>query len=646
MAIFNIWKNNTPRSKEAFTHRLFSHLSPDYFPVNVIGTELYDIFEMYGVQLASGSAEIYQVLRDLAISSVRTTAISTSNLSKMYENFGVLYEVSRLFEQNFDAYSYTYTLQPYRQNLKFIADAAVQGTTIEAINQVGRGYTGMAPVIVQPLIDKPGWRLTTHTGSVVAKGNNFFLLDKDIPKIGRVIPTDRIDEITVGQDIVLSWSKLGINTKLGSAYDYYSGLRIYVFSTGSIQTDSFKASIENAFDNVKKADLHMSVLYRDKFVFWKPTTNPIPDEFSLQTGDFLINSKNISPTGAVIYSPVLTLPSDYKDYNWFYDWATLLRNEANVLTRVRQYPISTIPESVYFNDITPEYVDLLPVSDPTGSVHWVFDTQTSAEDISGNQFRLPRINAVGTGSIPIRGRDLRRVGVRASGSALAFEAPVSNFIDLSAGTFGCEMWLYGADTGSVPSGGAFTIKRDSAGPRGHTLNGTGFRLTLDVAAKQLQFEMAFGTNAVVTGSVASILSEQPSRYHYFAAGIDQGRIFLYADDKILNVSYSTIALPDLSNAFTGIYTTNTTIGIDELLVSKDALIPSTAKARFLATRSRLYFPERRKDNVERYHQSEIVVRASGSNEAEIHAFSIRGLEDFSFSAIPVFPTGSLPHVPV
>ena len=105
MALYNSWQNNDLRTSEHYTYRLFSHLSPDYYPVNVKGTEIYNILEMYGGEFASGSVELYKVFKDLDIKTARTTPISSNNLSKLYENFGVLVEANKFFNQNYDEQS-------------------------------------------------------------------------------------------------------------------------------------------------------------------------------------------------------------------------------------------------------------------------------------------------------------------------------------------------------------------------------------------------------------------------------------------------------------------------------------------------------------------------------------------------------------
>lgn len=651
MAIYNNWQDNNLRSSEHYTYRLFSHLSSEYYPVHVKGTELYNIMNMYGREFATSSIELYKVFKDLDIKTAQTTPISSTNLSKLYENFGTLVEANKFFNQNYETYnSATGSFQSYRQMLRLLYDATLNGSTNYAIDRIGHAYTGVAPITIQPIIDKPRWRLTTYTGSVLSKGDNFFVLDKEIPIYGNIFVTEKIDEIEIGQEIVLTRSKLGFNTKLFGSKDFYSGIYLYIFADEDTITNTFKESFENHLNNISKGDVYFYPTYSSNFKYWRPDAEV--SDFSLITGNYLINSIKTSPTGAVLQSSILELPSDYSSYDWYYDWLILNRNESYYVPYARQYPSASIPNTVKFIPVTGEILDDLPFPSTMTGVHWIFDKNTRAEDISGNDpLNLDLNTSYGTSSIPMLSRKPGRLGVFASGSSLLYEKVSGSFPDIAASnnSFFIETWIKGLDKVGSTNMSHFTIKNTNVESTSNTLTDNGILFSVDFPSETMKLEVYNFLSFSVTGSVSNLLSEEPDRYHYIGAGLNgigPDNAYLFIDDEIIATGSVLISPPLLSDGYTATIIEGTGIGIDEISIQGTYLTPEDLKKRFLETQPRLNSYKRHRTEVEKFQQGMVKVFASGSGEFEWHQFSIRGIEEPLFDYIPILPTGSLPHIEV
>lgn len=655
MAIYNDWQNNDLRSSEHYTYRLFSHLSPDYYPVNVKGTEIYNILNMYGREFASSSVELYKVFKDLDIKTARTSPISSNNLSKLYENFGYSVEANKFFNQNYELFnSTTGSFQSYRQMLRLLYDGILNGSTNYAIDRIGHAYTGVAPIKIQPIIDKPRWRLTTYTGSVISKGENFFVLDKELPIYGSIFKTEKIDEIEVGQDIVLTKSKLGFNTKLFGSKDFYSGIYLYVFADEDTITDSFKESIENHFNMISKGDVYFYPTYSSNYKYWRPSTSLI-DGFSLINAYYVTNSVRTSPTGAVLKSDILELPNDYTNYDWYYDWLILNRNESSYIPYVRQYPSASIPDTVKFMPVTGDILNDLPFDVGTQGVRWIFDKSTRAENVSGNplSFNLDLNPVYGTSSLPILSRKPGRLAVMASASSLVYEKVSGSFPTLvSTGqNFFIEAWVKGLDKIGSTNMSHFTIKNSNTNDQSNILADQGLLFSIDFPTETMKFEISYGSGLSysITGSISNLLNEEPSRYHYVGvmknfAGPGDTKLFL--DDEIIAAGSVYLTPLDISNSYTAVIIEGTGIGIDEISIQASPMTPEGIKKRFYNTQPRLNSHKVHRTDVKKFQQGMVKVFASGSGEFEWHQFSIRGIEEQLFDYIPILPTGSLPHIAV
>lgn len=488
MTTFLNWKNYEPRSRERLITDLFSYLSPRWYPVNVIGTDTYYIFKMYADQLSSASLESQQIFEDLFIKSVTSNPTTGRSVSKMYDNFGSLFEVNKLFEQDYEEYNQIYYLQSYRQQLRFLSEAYFNDPVIKSIKLVGQSYNGISPVIEESSRDILGWKLQTVTGSILSVGDNIVILDKIIPRIGNIYPL--ATSSVVGDSFTYTYSKLGVNTKLIGTKRYNSGIDLYIFASGGGNT-SFQNSIENSINNVLKSDIISRYYYSDQFVIWKPSTSSLPlstTVFSYAGGGYIYNNTYINSvneiyldlvpgseiTGEItpfykwsITSDVIGLPVNYNEnYTWYYDWSVLTRNDTSYKVYLRSYPQEDIPDTVYFKEYRSKLNQglLLSEIEPSGSLegigHWMFTTLSRANDISGNSNDLTQIS----GSITteyILPREQAKLGWKLQTGIINLAKTVyDNELDLYNENFLWEGWIYGVDSNFQQADNFFIFKRE------------------------------------------------------------------------------------------------------------------------------------------------------------------------------------------
>ena len=630
---------------------LFSTLSLRWYPVNVINSTVYDTFEMYAQQFASASTDINQLLNDLYVTDVRTTPVNTSRTtSKMFDNFGSVLGVSKLFEQSYDQFNSVSVLQPYRQTLRLLTEAYLAGTTEEGLARVGHAFSGIAPLIVQPLVQYPGWALSTTTGSVKGVGPGFIVTDTDVPRIGHVLPAT--GSFAVNDQFAVSWSRLGTNTFIRDSVNTYSGLDIYIFSTASV-VGSYGASIEQAFRKVVKADVNPRLFFSRDFSYYRPQTGSVAvsvtNVLSLSSAGYMYNSAPTSVTGAVFVGDVMQLPNTlypiydeamydidvYDSYvntipDWYYDWLVLIRNDASYKFAVRQYGSSSIPSTVYFREYNTDTIDVLPFSTGSMGVHWLFDDQSpqraTLRDISSNSINLQRITT--SGSVPglVMSRDEIRTGVSPSGS-LVYTGSVGPLLNFGA-SFYCEMWVTGIDKEAAARLNSITFKRQNAVNYSNVLNAGGYLVGIDIPSQRTKMSIQNTTTTTVTGSIASYLLEDPRRYHYFGYTYASGSIYLYVDGQTVASMTGSVAPASLPGAvFTAFIVSGSNIGIDEFVAGEGFLSPETALQHFQDTKPRLQRLGIPGSEIGQFHQPMITMYASGSGEVEFHQFSIRGLRN-------------------
>ena len=645
MSLFLNWKQHSPRSKERITSDLFSYLSPRWYPVNGIGTNIYHIFDMYSNHLSSSSLESQQIFRDLFIESVRTVPYEGSTYSKIYENFGLLFEVDKLFLQNYETYNYEDSLQSYRQQLRFLSEAFFKSPSIESVQRVGQSYTGMSPVVRESSKNVLGWKLETITGSILYEGSNLIILDIKVPEFDYIFPTFNPST----GSLLYTYSKLNYNTKLLGKKRYYSGIDNYIFTedTGSV---SFKSSIENSIYNVLKADIVPRFHYSDKFVYWRPSTSSIPGEAEnlFEVGEYLYNSQPIHSTNEVyldnvysssiphykwsITSEEVELPSDKEYYLWYYDWSILTRNNASYKMFMREYSTSSIPSSVYFKEYQ-SYLSnfsLLSHLFSSGSLdtigHWGFTSLNKGNDLLDKQNTLSQNGGYFVTSKYIKGREPLKLGYQISSGSLSLQKTIINDLTLSGDNFLWESWIYGVDQNFLNTSGGFFIFKRQEGTSvqfSNSLDTDGYGILIDSDSQTLQFIMRSGSvDSLVTGSISNILSELPYRPHYFSCQNIDNSVYLYVDNNIVGQGEVPV-IPFISTGSLQILSNVEELGLDEVHISTGSISPDEVKLRFIESSPKIY--SQKLNLPEKYHQFQIQCIDAEKREFELHQCSLRGI---------------------
>lgn len=628
MAVFLRWRDYAPGSKERFISDLFATLSPRWYPVNIIGSNLYDVFEMYAVEFASASVETAQTFDDLFIDTVRTTPIGLQSTSKMYDNFGALLGVNKLSTQSYDTFNTGSIVQSFRQQLRILSEAFFAGTSVEGAYRVGQAYTGVAPLVIEPVKNYPGWTLTVITGSVEAVGPNYIVSETYVPHLGFLLPAATASFVA-GDEYILSYSKLGYNTIIHSGQHTYSGMDVFVYASTSV-SDSFRASFERSFERAIRADIRPRYTYTNNFVYYRPQIGTgsveIDDYLTLSERGYLYNAAATPKAGAEFTGSVVTLPSNFASYDWFYDWLVLSRNDAYYDFAIRSYPSASIPDTVDYISYNPEPIDLLVPPSVSISAHWVFNAQNTLWDITGNGSNLIRRQAVGATPIFTTARDESRVALLAESGAMVYTGSVGAALNL-VDSFTCEMWLKGIDK-TAPSDLSVIVKRQTSQDYTPNLTTNGYMFAVNVATGRTELSTRNTSISTVTGSISAYLLEEPERYHYFAYTFASGSAYLYVDDSVV-ASGSGLVTPasQTADTFVLVSASGSGVAIDEIVLTDRFMTDREILQRYRDSKPRLSRVGIPSGSVLRYHQPKITIYASGSNEVEFHQFSIRGLED-------------------
>ena len=584
------WKNYSVRSKERILADLYSYLSHKWYSVRIVGSNIYNFFDMYADQLSSMSVEVQQTFDDLSLLTVRNTPIYNRSTSKLYDNFGSIFEVNKLWNQNNDTYSSSSLLSSYRQQLRFLSEAYLVGSTINALQKTGEGYTGASPIILQPYVDHIGWRLISFSASVIAEGKNVQVLDTYYPGIGDIIYTN-LSSGSTGHILKYSHSRLGYNTRPVSRQHFYSGLKIFIYGSTSVNNSiapyltrttgsmngSFDLSIENTIKNLVRADIDPLFFYSNNYVYDKYNLGDTilgDSNFTFSSGGFVYNrtsygsnlnyivvpatspySGNIfsgeinKPTGSLLRSRIVTLPLNYANYVWFYDWSTLLRNDAYYNAQVRSYPSASIPNTVYYKDVkfvTPKTLLLQMPSGATGA-HWLFQDKNYAQDITGNGNNL----AISTASVNnislMRPRQGLRLGIYGEKGSYLYRYITSDKLNFYSADFFLEAWITGIDKSAVGNFTSFTVKRQSTINDTYNLTSKGYALIITSASQSVALQIRDDSGEIYTlnGSIADLFTEEPERPHYFAASYNNGKCFVYLDGRQIATGSSTVIPSDV-----------------------------------------------------------------------------------------------------
>lgn len=318
MAIYLKWATTLPDTVERFVANLFSNLSRRWYPSNIIGSPLYDLLEMYGTEFASSSVELTKVADDLYLESVRTGMIAGHANSKMYENFGTFVGTNKIAYQEFSQFNTGSILNSYRTMLKFLTLSHIEGGTADALARIGQAVNGVSPVIIEPIINYPGWVLTNYSGSVLStfsNGQNYAVVSPPFGRFGSTIPIGTLS-IATGSSIELSYSILGVNTILQSEAFYRGGVLLYFFvASGSVaQTTAVQAVISNAVNRVLPAYIEPRIFYSVDFVTWRPVAPPADtmvvssSVFATSPLGWIYNATPTPVSGSMYVTDVLTIP--------------------------------------------------------------------------------------------------------------------------------------------------------------------------------------------------------------------------------------------------------------------------------------------------------------------------------------------------
>jgi len=650
-SIYLNWKDIIPNSGDWYTYNLFSYLSRRWYPVNIVGSTVYDIFSGYGEQLSSASAEISQVFDDLGIETTRSGPLfPNSNFSKLYDNFGSFIGYSRLYGQDINYYNEELNLQSYRQQLRYLFDAYLSGGSIKGLERIIQSFFGISPLIFEPVKDYEGWTLTTYTGSIVSKGDTFVIFNPELNRLGKMFPTT--GSFNPGDKVAISWSKLGINTKIFSKKQFYSGIDAIIYGPTSLiyaTSSVLNPAIEKTINKVLRADLFIHTSGSTAFNTYRPSLTGVgvfcSPELSLSDAGYIYNNIGTSSTGSVYIGKPLGLTSaissssEYgygiygsaryskmvfsSDYDWYYDWIVFTKNDASYTFSIREYPTYIIPDTVYFKDYNKEPISFLPFDSGSLGGHWIFNDLNKLYDISGNKCNL--ILVASTSSLPtytLSRRDFQpciyTTGFTAYTGSIGIPLNFTN-------SFYFEMWIKGIDSSGSLNASSIIFKHQNSVDYSDTLFNPGYMFGIDINNKFLTFKVYSTSYNIVTGSISTFLQEIPSRYHYFAGTYISGSVYLYADDRLLCESHIG-SLPTLnSNAFTAFIIKGKNIGIDELVVSNGFLDYETAKEHFNLTKPRITRLGIPPSSLQLFHQPKITIYASKPNEVEFHQFSIRQL---------------------
>ena len=325
MAITIRPQDTFPDTRDRELSNMFSNLSRRFYPVNIIGSTLYDVFSMYGTEFASASAGITQVFNDLNIETARVTAISGSVYPKLYDNFGVMLGISKSPYQEYNQFNTGSVWNSYRTQLKFLNLAYLEGSTYDALARIGQAVDGISPVILENIQSYPGWVLTSYSASVssilahsVGVRPYYLLVSSRMGRYGNIIPVFSTASVSVGSQISVSYSVLGLNTILQDEYFSKSGVILWFFHAGgpAAQTGSIRSLISNAVASVLPAYIKYEILYSNDFVSWRPTA-PVnyvdtyasgSTTFAVSPLGWIYNDIPTSLTGSVYMTDVLTLP--------------------------------------------------------------------------------------------------------------------------------------------------------------------------------------------------------------------------------------------------------------------------------------------------------------------------------------------------
>jgi len=400
-------------SFSTFIRKLRNSITKYYTVYYSDDTHLYYVLQIYAGELTSGSTELEEIHKNLSI--------DTASTQKLYDNFGTYFGQSKYFYQNVDEDLYTSfyalvggsasygsgSIPSYRKNIDFLMQAAMTGGTINAIKRVGHAFTLVTPDIREYYL-LPRWELKTDTGTISDSSTNPYyitdvlkswakdewsgalLLESGSADLSQIITnyyddvwwdnllvyypiTDPPHSFSSGSSYIITFSKLGKNTRLYDKYEAKFGADIIIWLP--IPQAARQNAIEKALIDTKPVHVDLRVYYENYYVAQTTTdqlssgssgsfpyssydpnvfdvslgavTNLIPTIDSSFSGS--TTSETVSGTGGFVKSsgaivnniytsPVLDLEDaglSTGSYDWAYDWVSHLIRDCRILVEAR-----------------------------------------------------------------------------------------------------------------------------------------------------------------------------------------------------------------------------------------------------------------------------------------------------------------------
>ena len=498
--------------------------------------------------------------------------------------------------------------------MRFLYQAFLAGTSVEGLTKVGQAFTGISPIIIQPMKQYPRWKLSVYTGSVTYVGSDFIISDVNIPGVGYILPTAIPGSFSVGSKFTVSYSHLGTSTKLGGEQYLYDTLEATFFTSFGFSSEpSDTSALENLAYGVIKADQVLRISYSNNFAYYRPqavsSSIPITNVLTLSPLGYIYNSGRIFGTGAVVQTDVVPLPTGYQNHDWYYDWLVSHRDTAHYTTEIRNYPSSSIPDTVYFKSVDKSFPELLHSFPLEKQAHWQFSGTGSIWDISGN---LNNLSYQSGSAQRIQGRIPNSLGMRGNYTYGSQSVARLNFTK----SMRTEIWASGVD--NACNGGEFFIETSDVG-------GDYYKVGIDASSQNLFLDVSIGgSGSSANASVANWFAEAPLRYHYFTISFASGSVFFTVDGKLL----ATGSLPGLPSIINGTTTLSNScnIGVDEVLLGEEFLFPYDELQNFENSKERINHLGTSSGSVDQFHQAKFTLYAYGEKDIEFHQFSIRGFD--------------------
>lgn len=534
MAIYISWKNTLANSPERAVANLFGYLSNRWYPVNVIGSNIYTVFEAYAQELSSASVEVAQTANDLDILQVRATSILYRSTSKIYDNFGGNIGISKLFEQNYDGFNTGSLTQSYRMQIRTLLHASNYATALESILETGQAFTGVTPLVFDHTKYYYGWRLGADLGIVYDVGNNLIVSDRNIPSIGNILPTPLPSSFATGSVFGVTYSVLGVNTVLGSKNYRYQDVEIHMFGSQFVST-SLVGNVNSAIINNLKANLVPNISYHSGYVYTRPSlsTQSVVVPLSINS-EFLTNLSPTYSTGASYVGDVLMLPSGYQSNDWYYNWAYIAKNNSYVNLQFRSYASSSIPNEVYYQDFNPIPIDPLPALSTGVNMHYLLQNKNILWDIGNQQNNLvyDTVKSAGAVSTYFLSRNSDRVGIKLISSPGLFYNNTTDFANLTdMEMFYGEMWVSGINSSIGYGVGQILIKHDSAVGDyvDFVTNGYSFGVDFYHEWAFMSYKSSTGSFVTYTRDISGLMHQASTLPHYFVFSFVLNNYKIYID---------------------------------------------------------------------------------------------------------------------